>query len=74
MFVFKNKALFHIHGSGLRSRFGGGLIAARPGWRKHHAILQAKYMGTVTFYSSLPQLTRKKQKIGLFKKNIRRRL
>ena len=65
MFV-KNKTHFHIHDSGLYSRFGGGLVAAHPGWRKHHSRLQVRYIGTETFKDHLR--TRNKQKIGPFKK------
>ena len=73
MFVFKNKTHFYIHDSGLNLKFGGGLVAAYPGWRKHHSRLQARYIGTETF-NRLPQLTRNKQKIGLFKKDIQEHL
>jgi len=73
MFVFKNKTHFYVHESGLNSRFDRVLVAAHPGCREYRSRLQATYMGTETF-NRLPQLTRNKQKIGLFKKDIQEHL
>jgi len=73
MFVFKNKGLFHITDSHSKSRFSGGLVAAYPGWRKHHSRLQARYMGTENF-NKLSKQTRNEQKLGLCKRGIREKL
>ena len=61
MFVFKNKEFFGIHHSVSYSRTGGGLVAAYPGWTKHHSRLQGRYRGFDSF-NKLPNYTKKKRR------------
>ena len=67
MFTFKNKETFQVKKSLCASRAGGGQVAGYVGCSR----LQSRYKG-VEIFNKLPEHIRNQEKIGLFKKEIRK--
>jgi hypothetical protein len=47
------------------------MVAAYPGWRKHHSRIQARYKGFEQF-NKLPPFIREEKRISVFKNYIRK--
>ena len=69
MFLFKNKSLFGLHNTELRTRSHGAEAASDPNWRKEHARLQGRYQGYQIF-NKLPLMTRNEKKLSVFKRQM----
>ena len=70
MFIFKHKGDFQIHDTVSYTRTGGGVVAAYPGYTKHHSRIQLCYKGYEIF-NKLPSHCRNENRIATYKKQLR---
>ena len=49
LYVFKNKLAFQLQNNEVYVSRRGGVTAAYPNWKKHHARIQLRYKGDEIF-------------------------
>jgi len=71
MFVFKNKWLFQLHKTGLKTRAGQSTVSLYVDWRKEHSRMQVRYQGSKVF-NDLPVACRDERRLSVYKDLVKK--